>query len=233
MHHPAYLCGAIVCTLLLSACGGGGSGSIEEERLATGRLIQSSANGPITYTTVAGWRVAVDSGAVTIAIPATLSASGAFAYASENTQEKLGGLHIKDWDDSVRSLMLPGGTKLTLRADAAQGTMQSVDIYDGNESHQVDPRNNTILHSSTDGTVAATRASTSADGETAYLQAWPEGALLSGSWDGFLFFQNLYVQGAADDGTLLEKDTRIEPLGRMFGVSEIDDYYDDPRLDGT
>lgn len=242
---------ALTCATLLAACSGGGGNNelletfrFEEllactgedgivdaaEASATGRLTQSSAGGPVTYITNGDWRITVDSGLLTVTIPSALSASGAFAYTSENTAEALGGRSIKHWNCAARSLMLPGDAKLTLRADA-EGVMTSVDIYEGDESHRIDPRSNTILHSSVDGAIAVARDAALADGETAHLMAFS--LSLSTGWDqgdvGFLYFGNLYLQGTAGDG----KNPRVEPLGRMYGISDIDDYYDDPRLDDT
>lgn len=81
--------------------------------------------------------------------------------------EKLNGKHIKDWEGRHRTVLLPGGVRVTMHALGPTGVVLTTSIYEGAESHRVDNESNTVLHSCVNAEVARERAVSELQGETA------------------------------------------------------------------
>src|SRR5690606_29680915 len=83
--------------------------------------------------------------------------------------EDLNGKHIKDWLGNRRTLLLDGGTKITMEADGPHHVVHTTSIYDGAQNHQISNATNLIQHSCVDAEIAAQRDAQQHDGETAML----------------------------------------------------------------
>jgi hypothetical protein len=134
--------------------------------------------------------------------------------------ENLNGKHLKDRLGKRRTIIFPDGAKITLVCDSVYGAMRTVSIYDGDESHQLNLDCNTIAHSSTVQSKAREMDAAEVDGETGEIIFTQAG----------LTFWNIYTEdtpGAkVDKKYLLGEIVRDKP-------SEVNDYFDDPRLGHT
>lgn len=186
---------------------------------ATGRLSQQITKGPITHVTATGWRTDIRNGIVTVRPPVGVNyeAEG-FQYVSNGTRESLGPQDLRSWQGDRRSLLLPGGTKLTLHAVGNQLT--KVSLYDGNESHQIDAVAQAVTHSQVDAALAASRDAAEHDGETAFLERL---RVQVGKIE-WMYFSNFYEQGAAADGTPQAKQVRPMALARQYSPSRVEVY---------
>ncbi len=188
----------------LNGCGGGGGGSNSPSVPAVGTLSQAVRGGPIVHVTRTGWRTEIHNGAVTVKPPVSADGEG-FQYVSRGTREALGPQDLRSWAGDRRSLLLPGGAKLTLHAQGDQ--LKTVSVYDGDESHQIDALAQVIVHSQIDPNIATSRDVSEHDGETAYLRK------MGAQW---IYLLNIYAQGAAADGSPLDKAVSVSPLARQF-----------------
>lgn len=179
----AALCLVAAATLLLAACS---SGSCPTGTTPVGGLSQDDrCGGPITHVSKSGWRTEIHEGAVTVTPPAA-SFAPAVRYVSNGTRESMGDLELRSWAGDRRTLLLPGGAKLTMHG--ADDSLTRVSLYDGDESHQVDVVRQAITSSQVDAGIAARDEVGEADGEAAYLLDF--------------FLVNAYRQEAAADGTV-------------------------------
>jgi hypothetical protein len=120
----------------------------------TGNLVQDTLHGPISYTSAAGWRLGIDGGAIVVRPPE--SQSQPFTqYVSQGMREQLGLADLRAWAGERRSLLLPGGVKVTLHGQGGQ--LIRLSIYEGAESHEVDVLTQTLMHSRVDAATARTR----------------------------------------------------------------------------
>jgi len=178
-----------------------------------GRLAQPVDKGPITHVTGQGWRIRIEAGAVTIRPPEESGAD--LQYVAYRMRDQLGTHDLRAWSGDRRTLLLPGGAKLTLHGQA--GEILKLSLYDGTESHEIDVLTQTLTHSRVDATVAQTREAAEADGEAAHLKdLW---SYVHGDTDiPQLHLANLYEQAAGVDGTPLRRQPAVRVLGRQRGV---------------
>ncbi|MBN9429892.1 MAG: hypothetical protein J0H09_25660 [Burkholderiales bacterium] len=199
--------------------GGNGSPDPVASVPASGRLTQRIAKGPISHVTASGWRTEIRDGTVTVRPPVGVNyESDGFQYVSQGTRESFGPRDLRSWQGDRRSLLLPGGAKLTLHAAGSQLT--KVSLYDGNESHQIDVVAQAVTHSRVDADLAASRDAGEHDGETAYFSRLQ---FRAGTID-WIYLSNIYVQGAAADGTPQDKKISAVPLARQFSPTHVDVY---------
>ena len=134
--------------------------------------------------------------------------------------ENLNGKHIKDRLGMRRTVLFPDGAKITLISDGPYGPLQFISIYDGAESHRINPRCNTLISSATDVALARQLDNEEADGETAGFEITSTG----------LDYFNLYFEDSPGSKT----GSRVD-LGELYRDSpnRVDDYFDDPRLGST
>lgn len=181
-----------------------------------GRLWQLGPAGtPLGYTTSGGWRIAMNLSTITVTSPDGL---GTYQYWG-HSHENLNGKHLKDWLGTHRTMILPGGAMITLVADGPQGVVESVSIYDVDQTHKIDTTNNSITMS-----LMAVRVGESAepDGET--MRIWHIG-------NGRYYAENIYHQEASGD-----TQQEAVPLGTTGGdaaPNQVNDLYDDKRLGHT
>ncbi|WP_414902616.1 hypothetical protein ACMT1E_05150 [Sphingomonas flavalba] len=173
--------------------------------LPAGRLVQATTRGPLSYVTLSGWRVGIADGVVTVRPPAGTPGHAAFQYTSSGTREALGGQEVRNWAQNRRSLLLPGGGKVTMHGQ--DGALLRVSLYDGDESHEIDVLTQTIMHSKVDAPVAASRDAAEHDGEAAYLIGAPGAGL---------YLANVYVEDADASGNPQEKRIATLALGRQL-----------------
>lgn len=191
--------------------------------LPQGRLWQSAADAQFYLTTKANWRILIRGSEIVITAP---DLKNKWECWGEGLHENLNGKHVKDWTGRRRTILLPGDTLITLTsgeklAGSGKFTLQSVSIYDADQSHRVNTHNNTVEMS-----LLGTRVGEAAepDGET--MRFWHLGG-------GRYYGENIYTQEAA--GGTLPVQTAI-PLGSTGGETnptQVNDYYDDTRLAAT
>ena len=196
----------------------GSSGSTSPQ----GRLTQPTAT-KFQVITKSGWTIAAEGTDCTISAPGN---PGILLIWGPNGHENLQGKQIKDCATDRRTILLPGDTMVTfflakkLPSDAGP-TIQTVSIYDDDQSHRINLHTVSIESSST-----LTRAgeATEPDGETARI--WDTGA-------GF-YLENIYTESTSSNGQPLPQ--QAVPLGRTYGPAQpnrVDDFFDDPRLGHT
>jgi hypothetical protein len=204
----------------LTACGSSGSPPPPPDPgpparvMPAGRLVQNALRGPITHTTAEGWRTHIEGGTVTIQAPAA-GGIAPLEYSTRRMQEQLGTHDLRAWEGERRTLLLPGGAKLTLHGQA--GEILRASLYDGAESHEIDVLTQTLMHSRVDAAVATARDAAEADGEAAALRMFwaPATYYTAVPW---LHLTNLYAEPAGADGTPQGRQAVVQALGRLHGV---------------
>lgn len=185
--------------------------------LPVGRLTQATSAAPIVFTTLTSWTVEIAGGIVTVKPPAATGAT--LQYSARGTRDLLGTQDLRAWAGDRRSLLLPGGAKLTMRGQSGQ--LQSIALYDGDESHEVNVATQTILHSQIGASVATTREAGEHDGETAHMILRP----FSTAQTLYMFLANLYTQGANADGSVRDRVNTLQALG-LQSASQVVAYTD-------
>lgn len=115
----------------------------------------------------------------------------------------------------------PDGAKITLISNGYAGPPVSIRIYEGNESHHINPAcNNTLEYSGTDAAITKLLDEAEADGETGTFEFTATG----------LVYVNIYTENIPGNKT----ENRVL-LGEIFkeDPNNVYDYYDDPRLGHT
>lgn len=215
---PGKLAPLSLSVLWLTACGGSGNPPPPPDPgpparvMPAGRLVQNELRGPITHTTAEGWRTHIDGGTVTIQAPAA-GGIAPLEYSTRRMQEQLGTHDLRAWDGERRTLLLPGGAKLTMHGQA--GEILRLSLYDGAESHEVDVLTQTLMHSRVDAAVATARDAEEADGEAGDLRMFSATHFTMVPW---LQLTNLYVEPAGTGGTPQRRQTAARALGRLQGV---------------
>lgn len=205
---------ALSLSLVLAACNGSDEEPVPPARMMpAGRLVQPEANGPITHVTEQGWRTRIEGGTVTIRPPEDVS-NADIQYVAYRMRDQLGTHDLRAWAADRRTLLLPGGAKITMHGQA--GEIMRLSLYDGAESHEVDVLTQTLMHSQVDTAVAEQRDAGEADGETGHLTTTRPWELMGDARR--LHLANLYVQTAAADGTPLRRVVDVRALGRQSGV---------------
>jgi hypothetical protein len=179
-----------------------------------GRLVQQTLRGPISYTSAEGWRVAIENRAISIRPPEDQSALST-QYVSAAMREQLGTQDVRAWAGDRRSILLPGGAKITLHGQGGQ--LIRLSIHDGDESHEVDVLTQTLMHSRVDAANARSRDAAEHDGETAHLigMSASNGIGMPVTWS--LYLANLYVQDAGTNGLPVKERVAALPLARQVG----------------
>lgn len=183
-----------------------------------GRLTQAAANAPLTYLSHNGWTIKIDQSTITVTDPTGIATYQHWGHPHEN----LNGKHVKDWLTTKRTMVLPGGVRLTMTADGPHGVVNAVSIYDVDQTHKIDTTDNSVTMS-----VPRVRVGEAAepDGET--MRFWHIGK-------GRYYAENIYLQETVGEGAEVRQ---IEvPLGTTGGTenpNQVNDYYDDPRLGHT
>lgn len=163
-----------------------------------GQLKQDPNGGPIHYTTHGGYQVTVNGDNVSVVDPSgkhTVTQSG-------DPHEYVDGKHVKDWDAKTRTLILGDGTRMTMNATSANGTIQNTTIYDGAEEVKIKNSGNQIEGVSFNPYQTQADAKNQVQGETAFL---------GNRQDGSFTYKDIYNQ--ADDGSIsrYQKDIWSEP----------------------
>ncbi len=144
-------------------------------------------------------------------------------------RENLNGKHIKDRNGNRRTIIFPDGTKFTLIAGGEKQQVLSISIYDGLSSHHINIVCGKIEHSMTNSSsLAKEMDEAEADGETStfeILYDWGVGNGTSG-----LNFYNIYREDVPGN-----KQMNKQMLGTLHAENptQVNDYYDDPRLGHT
>lgn len=161
----------------------------------TGHLTQATPTGVITLTTENGWKVEIFNRIVTIKPPATV-VNGTFQYSSGGAKESLGATDVHNWSMDRRTILLPGGGKVTM--SAAGGLLTKVTLYYLNESHEIDTAAQAIRFSQVDASTAASRDNAEADGEAGHLATAQFTLFSTGqSMTAWLYLGNLYTEASA------------------------------------
>jgi hypothetical protein len=178
---------------------------------------------PMVFTTSGCWTVTIDHTTITFTGPSGLNRVETWGDPHEN----LNGKHIKDWLTRRRTILLPGGAIVTMRATGKQGVVDLVNVYDGPHAREIDNATHTVTSQTDDPLETAALEAAEHDGETARITE------LS---DDRVSFDNEYTQEADEDGLPLDKVPTPARLGETGGTANpnnVNDFYDDPRLGHT
>lgn len=137
--------------------------------------------------------------------------------------ENLNGKHIKDWETDRRTLLLGDGTRITLHAQGPQQVVEHTSIYDGQNNLQVDNTNNFVVHASTSLADTLCREREQHDGETARF--------VTDAATGIARYDNLHIED--DDFVITPTNVPLGTSGGYTNPTQVNDYYDDPRLGHT
>jgi hypothetical protein len=201
---------------------------------AAGRIKFEAATETYTFRTSGGGHIKVALGSSLSFLAVTISHEGYANFKIElwgdtlvngvkktsANHESLNGKHIKDRFGSRRTIIFPDGAKITLVADGEYGPLRSISIYDGAESHRINPACNVLVKSATNATMAKQLDDEEVDGETASFEITATG----------LLYFHLYKEETPGN----KAGPRFN-LGELFlnKPNQVNDYYDDPRLGAT
>ena len=180
-----------------------------------GTLEQEAEGKPITYTTSGGYKVSVDGHTINITDPNGKNTVKTWGDPHENVNGK----HVSDWQEKQRSIVLDDGTKLTMSADNPKGVVESMSIYDGRQSIQIDNNKNKITGHSYNPYETRNQEQSQYDGSVAYLQ--------TGN-DGSLNFANYYTQ---DQDFNINRNYQL--LATVDSGGTVTDHFDDPTHKNT
>jgi hypothetical protein len=192
---------------------------------AKGHLTKGATAGTYTYRTSGGGTITINQTQIIIAhdnypgfkLEYWGDAGTPGQPLNSANHENLNGKHIKSRIDSRRSIIFPDGAKITFIANGWAGTPVSIRIYEGNESHHINPACvNTLEYSSTNGALTKQLDDEEADGETGTFEFTATG----------LLYVNIYTENTPGSKLM----NRVL-LGELFKInpSQVTDYYDDPR----
>ena len=181
----------------------------------TGQLEQEAEGKPINYTTSGGYQVSVDGHTINITDPNGNNTVKTWGDPHENVN----GQHVSDWQEKQRTIVLDDGTKITMAADNPKGVEESMSIYDGRQSVQIDNKNNKVTGHSFNPFETRSLEQNQYDGSVAYLQ--------NGS-DGSLNFANYYTQ---DQDFNISRDYQL--LATVDSGGQVTDHFDDPTHKNT
>lgn len=192
-----------------------------------GKLTKGASPAVFTYKTADGWVITIDFDNSIILQHETIRHYNlelwgmVMAGELSGNHENLLGKHIKDRLTNKRSIILPGGTKITLHVqDTYYFRLTAVSIYDGKDAHHINATCNTLVYSATDAAMTQKLDNEQADGETAALELSDSG----------LIFVNIY-----NETTPGNKVMERVLLGELFRdtPNRVNDHFDDPRLSHT
>lgn len=194
---------------------------------ATGSLSQASATAPFVYKTADGWTITIKLRDYIRVQHDTYSHYNLELWGVLETgelsgnHENLNGKHLKDRLTNKRSIILPGGTKITMHVkDNYYSQLTVVSIYDGAQAHHINALCGVLEYSGSDMAISQQLDDQQADGETAGFEISDSGLLLV----------NIYNEDSPGN-----KITERVLLGELLKNSPnlINDYFDDPRLGHT
>ncbi|MBL7697374.1 MAG: hypothetical protein JNK79_04430 [Chitinophagaceae bacterium] len=134
--------------------------------------------------------------------------------------ENLNGKHIKDRIGKNWSIIFPDGVKVTFTSAGKDQPVLSVSIYDGSEIHHFNATCHSLEYSSTSSPFVNELDALQPDGETSTFEFTDTGLTL---W-------NIYIEDAVNKR--VEKRQRLGELSRD-NPNQVNDYYDDAKLDHT
>lgn len=185
-----------------------------------GQLCQQGGEGkPIEYKTSGGYTVKVDKHTITVTDPQGKNNVQHWGDPHEN----LNGKHIKDWEGKQRSLILGDGTKITMTAQGPHGVTESMSIYDGRQNVQIDNNQNKITHHSMSPWDTMLRERRQYDGETAIFR--------TNDQTGAATYSNVYTQD--NNFQVTHAYRQLGSTGGYSNPSQVQDFYDDPRIGHT
>lgn len=139
--------------------------------------------------------------------------------------ENLNGKHVKDRIGTRRTIVFPDGAKITMVAEGMHEKLLSLSIYDAGANYHIIPKQhenvlNVLNRSSVSSAVSKKSDDEEADGECGAIEFTPTG----------LLFLNIYTEDTP--GSKIHNRVK---LGEIFrdNPSQVNDYYDDPRLGHT
>ncbi|MBL9173695.1 MAG: hypothetical protein JNL10_09190 [Verrucomicrobiales bacterium] len=189
------------------------------------RLTQPQA-GIWEVTTAAGWKIRVDPASSSVVIFAPNGREKLENWGDGNVHENLNGKHLKDWFSDSRTVIIPGEGMVTLTRGrnpaTSKVTIQTVSIYDADQTHRIDMHSGTVTLSRLQPRVGE---AAEPDGET--CRFWDAG---NGA-----FLENIYTQDSASNTGQPIPQTHV-PLGKTGGdanPTQVNDLFDDPRLGHT
>ena len=181
----------------------------------SGKLQQSAEGEPITYTTSGGYQVSVDGHTINITDPNGQNTVKTWGDPHENVN----GTHVSDWQDKQRTIVLDDGTKITMSADNPKGVVESMSIYDGNQSIQIDNNNNKVTNQTYNPYQTRSLEQNEYDGSVAYLRT---------ANDGSLNYANYYTQ---DQDFGITRNYQL--LATVDANGAVTDHFDDPTHANT
>lgn len=195
----------------------------------TGQLSFSDPAGPFTFKTSDGGTIVIDLALSVVIMHDDYPGFKIGLWGGSNVNgetklfaqlESLNAKHIKNRLGSRRTIIFPGGAKITMVSEGEEGSLISISIYDGAESHQINYGCKALVNSSTSLAVAQQFDNAEADGETSKFEISATGLLWS----------NIYTEDVPGN-----KVNQIIKLAELFRNDPmlITDYYDDPRIGHT
>lgn len=194
---------------------------------ATGSLSQASATAPFVYKTADGWTITIKLRDYIRVEHDTYSQYNLELWGVLETgelsgnHENLNGKHLKDRLTNKRSIILPGGTKITMHVKGSfYSQLTMVSIYDGAAAHHINALCGVLEYSGSNIAISQQLDNQQADGETASFEISDNG----------LLFVNIYNEDSPGN-----KITERVLLGELFksNPTRVNDYFDDPRLGHT
>ncbi|MCE1245701.1 MAG: DUF1521 domain-containing protein [Firmicutes bacterium] len=164
---------------------------------SSGQLSQESEGKPITYKTTGGYTINVDKTTITITDPNGQNTVETWG----DPHQKLNGENVGDWTGKDRTIVLGDGTKVSMHASGAQGTVENMEIIDGKTGIQINNSNNSVTNVTNNPYQTKSLDNSVSDGETAYF-----GNTLNGS----SVFKDVYNQ---------DSNFNVTSLSKLFGSS--------------
>lgn len=194
---------------------------------ATGSLSQATATAPFVYKTADGWTITIQLNnhikiEHDIIKHYSLELWGVVeSGALSGNHENLNGKHLKDRLTNKRSIILPGGAKITIHVkDIYFSELTIVSIYEGDQAHHINAVCGVLEYSGSDTAIAKKLDDQQADGETAAFELTDNGLLLV----------NIYNED--NPGNKITERVLLGGLEKNR-PNLINDYFDDPRIGHT
>lgn len=188
------------------------------ERIPVGTLT-GGAGLPLQFVTHGNYTIKLDRHTITVTDPIGRNTVQHWGDPHEN----LNGKHIKDWNGAQRTLLLDDDTRITLEAAGPHGLVVLTSIYDGRHNVQIDNATNTVVHASTSLADTVCRERIQHDGETSRFS--------TDAQTGIAVYRQIYIEDAAFQTT--PDSQMLGTTGGFENPTQVNDYYDDPRLGHT
>lgn len=185
------------------SCGCHGQGGRQ-----SGQLSQEAEGKPISYTTSGGYKVSVDGSTINVTDPNGKNTVKTWG----DPHESVNGQHVSDWQGKQRTIVLDDGTKLTMEAQAANGVVQSMNIFDGNQSVSIDNTANKVTGHTYNPYETRALDQQQYDGSVAYLR---------NSSNGSMSFANMYTQ---DENFNIDRNYQL--LATVDSNGAVTDHFD-------